>query len=207
NRHCPKCQTLAKLRWREDRKSDLLPVPYFHQVFTLPHELNALVLRNQRVMLKVLFRATSETLLAFGRRKFGGKIGFTLVLHTWDQRMHAHYRIGFFPAWQGRGAGSGSEPARPGEHCRPSPPPACRQEPVELCRGPTLWGLVAPRRSIANARIDDEDVRGACVSLGGVSKVGLKTMERPQSSRPVDGGEHQADGGHHGSTPIELEPR
>ena len=93
NRHCPKCQTMAKQRWLEDRKAELLPVPYFHQVFTLPHELNALVLCNKRVLLNLLFRATSETLRAFGRRKFGGKIGFTLVLHTWDQRMHAHFHL------------------------------------------------------------------------------------------------------------------
>ena len=78
------------------RQEELLPVPYFHNVFTLPHELNPLILyseRNQRALLGLLFDATSQTLLEFGRSELGGKIGFTLVLHTWDQWLQAHFHL------------------------------------------------------------------------------------------------------------------
>jgi hypothetical protein len=71
-------------------------VPYFHNVFTLPHDLNSLILnseRNQRALLKLLFDATASTLLQFGRQELGGQIGFTLVLHTWDQRLRAHFHL------------------------------------------------------------------------------------------------------------------
>jgi hypothetical protein len=96
NRHCPKCQTTATAAWVAARQEELLPVPYFHQVFTLPHELNALVLyseRNQRALLKLLFGAAAQTLLEFGRQDLGGKVGFTLVLHTWDQQLQSHFHV------------------------------------------------------------------------------------------------------------------
>ncbi len=102
NRHCPKCQTQAKEAWREARKLDLLPVPYFHQVFTLPHELNEWILaseENQRALLKLLFDSAAGTLLAFGRGELGGQVGFTLVLHTWDQLLRPHVHLhGLIPA-------------------------------------------------------------------------------------------------------------
>ena len=63
NRHCPKCQSLAKARWLEKQKSELLPVGYFHLVFTLPHELNRLILVNKKPLINILFQAVSETLL------------------------------------------------------------------------------------------------------------------------------------------------
>ena len=96
NRHCPKCQTLAKASWVENRQRELLPTPYFHNVFTLPHELNPLILvsqRNRRVLLDLLFRTAADTLLAFGRNNLGGKVGFTMVLHTWDQQLRAHFHL------------------------------------------------------------------------------------------------------------------
>ena len=96
NRHCPKCQTLAKASWVENRQRELLPTPYFHNVFTLPHELNPLILasqRNRRALLDLLFRAATDTLLAFGRNNLGGKVGFTMVLHTWDQQLRAHFHL------------------------------------------------------------------------------------------------------------------
>lgn len=96
NRHCPKCQTQSKEAWRRARQLDLLPVPYFHQVFTLPHELNPWVLAsesNQRKLLKLLFDAASATLLEFGRGELGGQVGFTLVLHTWDQQLRPHFHL------------------------------------------------------------------------------------------------------------------
>jgi uncharacterized protein (UPF0212 family) len=96
NRHCPKCQTTATAAWVAARQEELLPVPYFHHVFTLPHELNGLILysqRNQRALLGLLFDAVAQTLLEFGRRELGGKVGFTLVLHTWDQQLRAHFHL------------------------------------------------------------------------------------------------------------------
>ncbi len=96
NRHCPKCQTMATAAWVEARQQELLPVPYFHNVFTLPHELNALIKyseRNQRALLGLLFESASQTLLEFGRNEFGGTVGFTLVLHTWDQQLRAHFHL------------------------------------------------------------------------------------------------------------------
>jgi hypothetical protein len=96
NRHCPKCQTRERDAWVQARTSELLPVPYFHHVFTLPHQLHPLVLaseRNQRALLKLLFDATAGTLLEFGRRSLGGTVGFTLLLHTWDQQLRTHLHV------------------------------------------------------------------------------------------------------------------
>ncbi len=87
NRHCPKCQSMAKARWLEKQKSKLLPVGAFHPIFTLPHELNPLVLRNKRVLFNLLFQSVSETLLAFARTHLWGTPGFICVLHTWDQQL------------------------------------------------------------------------------------------------------------------------
>jgi hypothetical protein len=96
NRHCPKCQNMTRERWLEARKAELLPVSYFHNVFTLPHELNPLILSNKAVVLSILFKAVSETLLAFGtdpKNGLGGKLGFIAILHTWDQLLNAHFHL------------------------------------------------------------------------------------------------------------------
>jgi hypothetical protein len=93
NRHCPKCQQVPRERWLEARKSEVLPGTYFHSVFTLPHELNPLVLRHKAVMFKMLFDAVSGTLLQFGQNHLGGKLGFVAVLHTWDQLLKAHFHL------------------------------------------------------------------------------------------------------------------
>ncbi len=93
NRHCPKCGSLAKAQWLEDRKADLLPVGYFHLVFTLPHELNPLMLVNKKVLCDILFKAVSQTLLEFGRTHLDGLVGFICVLHTWDQRLRDHFHL------------------------------------------------------------------------------------------------------------------
>ena len=98
NRHCPKCQALTKTRWLEARQAELLPIPYFHNVFTLPHELNLVILYNKKIMLDILFRAVSATLNEFAenpksRYKEGGKIGFTSILHTWDQKLRDHFHL------------------------------------------------------------------------------------------------------------------
>ena len=93
NRHCPKCQSLAKVRWLNKQKSELLPVGYFHLVFTLPHELNALILTNKKILLSDLFKAVGETLVDFGRTHLGGQIGLITVLHTWDQTLLDHFHL------------------------------------------------------------------------------------------------------------------
>jgi predicted Zn-ribbon and HTH transcriptional regulator len=93
NRHCPKCQSLAKARWLEKQKLELLPVGYFHLVFTVPHELNRLILVNKKPLIDILFHAVSETLLEFARTHLGGTLGLTAVLHTWDQILLDHFHL------------------------------------------------------------------------------------------------------------------
>jgi hypothetical protein len=95
NRHCPKCQTRAKERWLEARQRELLATPYFHVVFTLPHQLNALAQGNPRLIYRLLFAAASQTLLEFGAnsRWLGGQIGATLILHTWGQTLTQHIHV------------------------------------------------------------------------------------------------------------------
>jgi hypothetical protein len=95
NRHCPKCQTLAKVTWVEARQQELLPIPYFHCVFTLPHQLNALAQGNPRELYGLLFQSASETLQTFGRdaKWLGGELGITMVLHTWNQVLEHHIHV------------------------------------------------------------------------------------------------------------------
>jgi hypothetical protein len=95
NRHCPKCQTLRKERWIEARSEDLLPIEYFHVVFTIPSELNPLVSMNQRIMYDLLFRSVSETIekLANDPKHLGATVGVTGILHTWGQNLMDHPHI------------------------------------------------------------------------------------------------------------------
>ena len=92
NRHCPKCQSLEKERWLEKRRDELLPVPYFHVVFTLPEELNVLALGNPEVIYDLLFASASETLLeiAADPKHLGARLGILAVLHTWGQTLVLH---------------------------------------------------------------------------------------------------------------------
>ena len=96
DRHCPKCQTMTKERWLNDRKAELLPCGYFHLVFTLPHTLNPIVLCNKKNMLAILFAAVNETLQAFARDpqwRLNGQLGFIAVLHTWSQTLLDHFHL------------------------------------------------------------------------------------------------------------------
>ena len=93
NRHCPKCRSLAKAKWLEKQTSELLPVGYFHLVFTLPHELNRLILAHKKIGLSLLFKAVSETLLEFGQTRLKGTLGIIVVLHTWDQTLKDHFHL------------------------------------------------------------------------------------------------------------------
>ena len=92
NRHCPKCQSLARAQWLEDRQAELLPVEYFHVVFTVPEEIAALAYQNKEVVYGILFRATAETLrtLAADPQHLGAEIGFFAVLHSWGQNLLHH---------------------------------------------------------------------------------------------------------------------
>ena len=95
NRHCPRCQGNARLRWLQARERELLPTRYVHVVFTLPRELAPLALQNKRLIYKLLFHASAETLLEIARdpHHLGAEIGFFSVLHTWDQRLQHHPHI------------------------------------------------------------------------------------------------------------------
>lgn len=95
NRHCPKCQTRAKERWLAAQRAELLPVPYYHLVFTLPHELNAIAQGRLREICGMLFAAASQTLVEFGHnpRWLGGEIAATVVLHTWGQTLNQHLHV------------------------------------------------------------------------------------------------------------------
>jgi hypothetical protein len=92
NRHCPKCQAQARQRWLAAREKELLEVPYFHVVFTLPHELNPLCLRNARILYDLLFRVSAATMLevAANPKRLGAQIGFISILHTWGQNLLLH---------------------------------------------------------------------------------------------------------------------
>lgn len=95
NRHCPKCQASACARWMADRAAELLPVEYFHVVFTLPDTFNALALGNRRVVYGVLFDAVARTLLevAANPRHLGARVGFIGILHTWGQNLSLHPHV------------------------------------------------------------------------------------------------------------------
>ena len=95
NRHCPKCQRLATERWLAARRSEVLPIPYFHVVFTLPHALNPLAQSHPHLIYRLLFQAAASTLLRFGRdpRHLGGQLGITAVLHTWGQALTQHLHV------------------------------------------------------------------------------------------------------------------
>jgi putative transposase/transposase-like zinc-binding protein len=92
NRHCPKCQGQARAEWLEKRKAELLPVEYFHVVFTLPEPLAAIAYQNKAAVYDILFRTAAETLLTIARdpQHLGAEIGFFAVLHTWGQNLHHH---------------------------------------------------------------------------------------------------------------------
>jgi len=93
NRHCPDCQGANAHEWLEHQEEDLLPVPYFHVVFTLPHALNPLILQNPRALHSLLFQCASATLLEFAHNKFGARPGITTVLHTWSQPLLDHNHL------------------------------------------------------------------------------------------------------------------
>ena len=95
NRHCPKCQNLARAQWLERRKAELLPIPYFHVVFTIPSELNELALQNQKTVYNLMFQTSAAALQSITRdpKHLGAEVGFFSVLHTWGQNLSLHPHI------------------------------------------------------------------------------------------------------------------
>ncbi|MCU7864678.1 MAG: IS91 family transposase [Candidatus Thiodiazotropha sp. (ex Lucinoma borealis)] len=95
NRHCPKCQASAAKRWLEARQQDLLPVDYYHLVFTLPARISEIAYHNKSVVYGILFKAAAQTLLTIGAdpRHLGCKLGITLVLHTWGSNLSHHPHV------------------------------------------------------------------------------------------------------------------
>ncbi|MEJ2158275.1 MAG: IS91 family transposase [Desulfobacteraceae bacterium] len=96
NRHCPKCQTMAKEKWINDRSMELLPCGYFHLVFTLPHEPNGLIMGNKRLLLGLLFKICADVLQCFAKDpkwRLCGKLGLIAVLHTWSQTLMDHFHL------------------------------------------------------------------------------------------------------------------
>lgn len=95
NRHCPKCQSLARAQWLEDRQAELLECEYFHVVFTLPRAIAAMAYQNKRVLYALLFQASAETLatIAADPKHLGAELGFISILHTWGQNLMHHPHV------------------------------------------------------------------------------------------------------------------
>ena len=97
NRHCPKCQGLQSMRWVQQRLQKILPIPYFHMVFTVPHELHPIILQNQQTLYNLLFQAAAKSLLEFALQwsRLQAEVGFTAILHTWNQDIlfHPHLHL------------------------------------------------------------------------------------------------------------------
>jgi hypothetical protein len=95
NRHCPKCQAAASRRWLSEREAELLPVPYFHVVYTLPSELRDIAYQNKRVVYNLLIKAAAETTLTIAAdpKRLGARIGITAVLHTWGSALTHHPHV------------------------------------------------------------------------------------------------------------------
>ncbi|MCP4003154.1 MAG: transposase, partial [bacterium] len=95
NRHCPKCQATARRRWLSDRQRDLLPVEYFHVVFTIPHLLASLALQNRKAVYAILFKTSAEAMRELARdpKYLGAEIGFVSVLHTWGETLMLHPHV------------------------------------------------------------------------------------------------------------------
>ena len=124
NRHCPKCQSSAARDWLEARAADLLPVEYFHVVFTLPPPIAAIAKQNKAVVYGLLFEAAAETLktIAADPRHLGAEIGMTMVLHTWGQTLTYHPKSGSLSGCVRAEVGlcQGHDPGQTPDRCSPT---------------------------------------------------------------------------------------
>lgn len=116
NRHCPKCQGLARAQWLADRQAELLPVPYFHVVFTMPAPIAAIALQNKAVVYDILFKAAAQTVrvIAADPKHLGAETGMIAVLHTWGQNLFHHPHIHCIVPGGGLAPGGGWVACRPG---------------------------------------------------------------------------------------------
>lgn len=116
NRNCPKCQGLQRAKWLEQRMERLLPTHYFHTVVTIPHDLNPLILYNQEFFYNLLFQAASQPLKRYAEtwERLRAQVGFTAVLHTWDQQMGYHVHLHLIPT------GGGLDPSGTRWVCSPT---------------------------------------------------------------------------------------
>jgi hypothetical protein len=116
NRHCPKCQNTERAKWLESRQGELLPVEYFHVVFTVPEQIARIAFYNKEAVYGILFRSASETLLtvARDRKHLGAEIGFFGILHTWGQNLLHHPHVHFVVPGGGIGPGLAWISCRPG---------------------------------------------------------------------------------------------
>ena len=123
NRHCPKCQGQLAREWMEDREADLLPVPYFHVVFTLPAQIADIAYTNKAVIYDLLFKASSEALLTIAAdpKHLGAKVGITAVLHTWGSAMTHHPHVHMIVPGGGLASSKTGQPKAPAKWvaCRP----------------------------------------------------------------------------------------
>lgn len=110
DRHCPECTSRAREAWLDTQRAALLPVRYFHWVFTLPSALRPLALQNQKAIYSLLFDAASQTLLQFGEERLGARIGITALLHTWGQNLMEHPHLHCLVTGGGLAIPSGPSP-------------------------------------------------------------------------------------------------
>jgi hypothetical protein len=147
NSHCPKCQSAARDQWLADREADLLPVPNFHVVFTVPGEIAAIASQNKRLVYGILFEAvaaTLKTIAADPRHKLGGELDFIEILHTWGQTLThppPHTYIAWFPAVCSPLTVRAGYRASPSSSCRSMSSPSCSAgSSSNGCRPPIVPG-------------------------------------------------------------------
>ena len=147
NRHCPKCQGQTARAWLADRQADLLPVPYYHVVFTLPAPIAAIAFQNKAVVYDLLFRTAADTLLTIAAdpKHLGARIGLTAVLHTWGSALthHPHIHV-VVPGGGSPRTGRAGSPASRASFCPCGSSPACSAD--------CSWTGSRPSTTPANSR-------------------------------------------------------
>src|SRR3974390_2443804 len=186
NRHCPKCQANARDRWLQARRQELLPTPYVHVVFPLPHQLAPLARQNRKLLYGLLFRARGEPLLEFARtpRHLGADLGFFSVLHTWNQKIELHPHVHCVVPAGGLSLDHthwvpSRPPARVSPQVCPRPPLRLPAPPAPLLWRPRPPGSTQDLRCLAAAPLPKQ--------LGGLLQAALR---RPRVCAPVSGPLH-----------------
>jgi hypothetical protein len=175
NRHCPRCTGPKREAWRNKQCEDLLPVPYYHLVFTVPHSLNALARDNREVFYNLLFEKAVDVLQQFARETYGGQLGITAVLHTWGEAMGDHYHLHLIVPGGALCAGEGGAPPR-WVPAKPNCLFPVRQ--LALCfRGALLAGL-EERYNEGALEFHSEEMKGRATS--GAFKNLLRVAARPK---------------------------